>query len=95
MGLKQRTKQLLVLGASHLAKLQGTQFAERRAKRRLVHDYATRPTALEHVVRGAATHRRQLDKSGPLELQHQAAAHHVAKRFVGLYLIPRFAQLRL
>ncbi len=93
MGLEQRVKQLLVLGTSHLAKLQGVQFAEPRAERRRVHGHGTRPTAAEHVVRGSAAHRRQLDKPGPLELQHQAATHHVAKRSVGLDPIPRFAQL--
>ena len=92
MGFHQAVEQRLLGRASRLLKLDGLDLAQRAWDRRAVDQHRRRPGPPRQRVRGRVTHRRQLDRAGPVEHQQQTATNHVAWRAVGLLPVPGFAQ---
>ncbi len=90
----QLTKESLFGRAAHLADLQRAQLAQAALPRLFPQRQGGRGGwTLQHVVGRGHPFGRQLDPTGPVQLQRQTTAHHVAQRAVGLDPVPRSAQL--
>jgi hypothetical protein len=87
------TKEGLFGGAAHLAELQRTQLAQSTLPGLFPQRQRGRGCrTLHHVVRWGHPFGRQLDEAGPMQLQQQAAANHVAQGAIGLNPVPGAAQ---
>ena len=90
--LKQAVEQRLFCGASHGAELERPDLGQTAAQRRGVHLHQGRSFAFHQRVRHGPPNGRQFDHSGPVQVQHQPAAHHGAQSSIRLPPVPRLAQ---
>jgi hypothetical protein len=93
VALNEAVKQRLLRGSAHQPKFERLDLAEPGAQRRRIDRDRRGSLALGQGIAGPAPLGRQLDQPGAMELQHQAPAHHIAQRPVGLHPVPGRAEL--
>ena len=76
----------------HLAELERTDRGELGTKQCRVDVDRHGALASGDIIRWRLANRGELDEATPMELEHEAAAHHVAESAVGLAPVPRLAE---
>src|SRR6266699_249089 len=90
--LEQAVEQLFLRRAPHRAELQRLNLAQLDLQRPRIHgNHRGLATVGQRITRNLP-HRRQLDQSLAVQLQHQPATYHVAQGSVGLHPVPCLAE---
>ena len=90
--LHEAVEERLIGRASHLTQRQGSKLRQAHLHGAFIALQGSRLDALAVVLVCCLAQGRQLDQSSPMQHEHHAAAHHVAKSTVGLYPVPGHTQ---
>jgi hypothetical protein len=92
MGLHQAVEARLRRGPADLGDRERPQLAQAPAQRRAIDRDDLRPRARQERIRRPPPYRRQLDMPRAPQRQHQAPAHHLARRAIRLAPAPGVTQ---
>jgi hypothetical protein len=90
--LDQAVKQRFLAGPSHLVQLQRSQSSQAVAQRSTLDLDSDWPGPLNQWIARSGPGRWQLNVPGPVQVEHQPSAYHVARLTIGLHPVPSFAE---